>query len=49
MIKKMGLRINNKESIYYWAAVNDIPVFCPALTGFVLINFRWGYRRYVIC
>ena len=25
-------RINNPESIYYWAAKNDIPVFCPAIT-----------------
>ena len=26
----MGERINNEESIYYWCAKNDIPVFCPA-------------------
>ena len=32
MIRRLGLEINNKESIYYWCAVNDIPVFSPALT-----------------
>ncbi|KAF1587449.1 UNVERIFIED_CONTAM: Deoxyhypusine synthase, partial [Eudyptes robustus] len=32
IIRRLGLEINNKESIYYWAAVNNIPVFCPALT-----------------
>lgn len=32
MIHRMGLEINNEESVYYWAAKNDIPVFCPALT-----------------
>lgn len=28
----MGERINNEDSIYYWAAKNKIPVFSPALT-----------------
>lgn len=32
MIKLMGERIANEDSVYYWAAKNDIPVFCPALT-----------------
>jgi len=32
MITRLGEEINNEESIYYWAAVNKIPVFCPALT-----------------
>ena len=32
IIRRLGLEINNPESIYYWAAKNDIPVFCPALT-----------------
>lgn len=32
MIKLMGERIDNTDSVYYWAARNDIPVFCPALT-----------------
>ena len=32
IIRFLGEKINHKESIYYWAAKNDIPVFCPALT-----------------
>lgn len=32
IIHRLGLEVNNPESIYYWAAKNDIPVFCPALT-----------------
>ena len=32
VIQRLGERIDNKESIYYWAAKNKIPVFCPALT-----------------
>ncbi len=32
LIWKLGEKINNKESIYYWAWKNKIPVYCPALT-----------------
>ncbi|XP_075553122.1 deoxyhypusine synthase [Dermacentor variabilis] len=32
MIEMFGKEINDKRSIYYWAAKNKIPVFCPALT-----------------
>jgi deoxyhypusine synthase len=31
-IRRMGLEVNHPDSVLYWAAVNDIPVFCPALT-----------------
>ncbi|KAM0682387.1 hypothetical protein MDAP_002225 [Mitosporidium daphniae] len=31
-IRKLGEKINNSSSIYYWAYRNDIPVFSPALT-----------------
>ncbi|KAF7776184.1 hypothetical protein Agabi119p4_4577 [Agaricus bisporus var. burnettii] len=31
-IHRLGMEINNEESVYYWAYKNDIPVFCPALT-----------------
>ena len=27
----MGEKINDTRSVYYWAAKNNIPVFCPAL------------------
>jgi deoxyhypusine synthase len=32
IIRRLGLEINHAESVLYWAAVNDIPIFCPALT-----------------
>ncbi len=32
IITRLGEKINNQESILYWAAVNKIPIFCPALT-----------------
>ncbi|KAA0151054.1 hypothetical protein FNF27_07476 [Cafeteria roenbergensis] len=32
MIKRFGERIANPESVWYWCAKNDIPVFCPAIT-----------------
>ena len=31
IIDILGEKINNKESIYYWAHKNKMPVFCPAL------------------
>lgn len=32
VIHRLGKEINNESSVLYWAAKNDIPVFCPALT-----------------
>ena len=32
VIRRLGKEIDNPQSVLYWAAVNDIPVFCPALT-----------------
>ena len=32
IIEYLGKEINNKESIYYWCAKNQIPVYCPAIT-----------------
>ncbi len=32
IIERLGHEINDKSSIYYWAAKNKIPVFSPALT-----------------
>jgi deoxyhypusine synthase len=32
MIRRLGLEMDDDSSIYTWAARNDIPVFCPALT-----------------
>jgi deoxyhypusine synthase len=32
LIELLGRRIDNADSICYWAAKNGIPVFCPAIT-----------------
>lgn len=32
LIWKLGEKINNKESIYYWCWKNQIKVYCPAIT-----------------
>ena len=32
MIARLGAELDDDRSIYTWAARNDIPVFCPALT-----------------
>ena len=32
LIHRLGLEINNEESVCYWAAKNGIPIFSPALT-----------------
>jgi len=32
IIHRLGLEIDNPESIYYWTSKNNIPVFSPALT-----------------
>ena len=31
IVKKFGGKINNKESVYYWAAKNNIPVYVPGI------------------
>ena len=32
VIHRLGIEINNPTSVLYWAAKNQIPIFCPALT-----------------
>ncbi|KAL7750430.1 Deoxyhypusine synthase [Sorochytrium milnesiophthora] len=32
LIARLGERINDPSSIYYWCAKNNIPVYCPAIT-----------------
>ncbi|MBU0470587.1 MAG: deoxyhypusine synthase [Nanoarchaeota archaeon] len=31
LIRELGLEINDESSILYWAAKNNIPVFCPGI------------------
>ena len=52
VIKRLGERINNPDSVYYWAAKNKIPVFCPAFTdgsmGDMLFFHSYNKERFVI-
>ena len=47
MIQLMGERIDNPDSIYYWAARHGIPVFCPAITDGAIgdMLFFHSYQR----
>ncbi|MDO8661420.1 MAG: deoxyhypusine synthase [Candidatus Woesearchaeota archaeon] len=52
LIALLGKKINNKESIYYWASKNQIPVFCPAITdgslGDMLYMFSYQHPEFKI-
>ena len=43
LIDKLGEKIDNKESIYYWTHKNKIPVFCPALTDGSIGDMVYSY------
>lgn len=47
VIHRLGKEVNNPESVLYWAAVNDIPIFCPALTDGSIgdMLFFHSYKR----
>ena len=47
LIAKLGERINNPQSVYYWAWRNDIPVFSPAVTDGAIgdMFYLHSYRR----
>jgi deoxyhypusine synthase len=46
IIRILGERIKNEDSIYHWAAKHNIPVFCPALTdgsiGDIMFFFKYN-------
>jgi len=47
IIHRLGKEINHTDSVLYWAAVNNIPVFCPALTDGSLGDMLYfhSYKR----
>lgn len=47
LIHRLGKEINHPESVYYWCAKNDIPVYCPALTDGSIgdMIFFHSYRK----
>lgn len=50
IIWKLGEKINNEESIYFWAWKNKIPVFCPAITdgslGDMIYFFKFKHPEF---
>jgi deoxyhypusine synthase len=46
-IQRLGYEINNEESVLYWAARNNIPIFCPALTDGSIgdMLYFYSYKR----
>ena len=52
LIWALGRKINNKNSIYYWASQNRIPVFCPAITdgslGDMIYLFKSKHPDFIV-
>lgn len=46
LIKTLGKEIDNKDSIYYWAQKNEIPVLCPAIMDGSLGDMIYFYKSY---
>lgn len=46
VIRCLAKEINNKDSIYYWAEKNNIPVFCPAIMDGSLGDMIYFYKNY---
>jgi deoxyhypusine synthase len=45
LIKLLGKEIDNKESVYYWAYKNKIPVFCPAIMDGSLGDMIYFFKK----
>jgi len=52
IIARMGEKINNEDSIYYWCWKNKIPVYCPAFTdgalGDIVYFQSWRDNGFII-
>lgn len=52
IIARLGEKINNEDSIYYWCWKNNIPVYCPAFTdgalGDVIYFNTWKESGFII-
>lgn len=50
--RELGLAINDENSILYWAAKNDIPVFCPGIVdgslGDMIYFFKQTHKDFVL-
>lgn len=52
LIRELGLEINDEHSIYYWAAKNGIPVFCPGIVdgslGDMIVFFKQSHPDFIL-
>jgi deoxyhypusine synthase len=52
IIRALGEKINNKQSIYYWAAKNHVQVYCPVITdgalGDNIYFFKFKHSDFVL-
>jgi len=52
LIRELGIEINDENSILYWAAKNDIPIFCPGLIdgslGDLIYFFKQSHPDFLI-
>ncbi|MBS3084404.1 deoxyhypusine synthase [Candidatus Pacearchaeota archaeon] len=52
LIWKLGEKINNEDSVYFWANKNKIPVYCPAITdgslGDMVYFFKSSHPDFLI-
>ncbi len=50
--RELGLAINDESSILYWAAKNNIPVFCPGLVdgslGDMIVFFKQAHPDFLL-
>jgi deoxyhypusine synthase len=45
IIRRLGLEINNPDSIWYWCARNEIPVYSPAITDGSIGNVIYFHSK----
>ncbi|MBU1976109.1 MAG: deoxyhypusine synthase family protein [Nanoarchaeota archaeon] len=52
MLREIGLMLDDKHSILYQAAKNNVPIFCPAITdgafGFHLYMYQQKHKDFII-
>jgi len=45
LAREFGMRVNDKKSILYWTARNDIPVFVPGITDGAFGSQLWLFKQ----
>ncbi|RLE43207.1 deoxyhypusine synthase [Candidatus Woesearchaeota archaeon] len=52
LFREIGLMLNDKDSLLYQAAHNNVPIFCPAITdgafGFHLFFFQQNHDDFIV-